>query len=105
MAFDLALRNNIPNPFSKKHHTAGKKWLRGFMRRHPELSYRRPQRISVARAQSFTAENVAQFFSVLKPELEKINFKPSRIFNCDETGITIVQHSSQRVIIQVLLSR
>ena len=37
--------------------------------------------------------------NVLKPELVKINFKPNQIYNVDETGITVVQHKSEKVLI------
>lgn len=46
---------------------------------------------------AFTEKYVGKFFEVLKSELKKLNFKQSRIFNVDETGITIIQHSSEKV--------
>ncbi|CAG9834850.1 unnamed protein product [Diabrotica balteata] len=51
----------------------------------------------MARAKEFTKQNVDKYFSILKPELEKINFDPSRIFNVDETGISVVQYKATRV--------
>lgn len=36
MAFLLAIKNNLMHPFSVSKATAGKKWLHGFMSRHPE---------------------------------------------------------------------
>lgn len=95
LAWQLAMRNNIDHPFSNE--KAGKKWLKLCLQRHPELRFRQPQAISVARAQAFTEENVAKFFSILKPELEKVQFRPNRVFNVDETGITVVQHRLQQV--------
>jgi len=57
MAYQLAVRNNLPNPFGKE--TAGKGWLRLFMRRHAnKLSFRRPTGTSFARAKGFSKENV-----------------------------------------------
>ncbi len=97
MAFQLALRNRIPHPFSTTSKMAGKKWLKGFLRHHPELRFRKPQSITMARVQAFTKENVDRFFSVLKPELQKIKFASDRVFNCDETGVTIVQHKPEDV--------
>uniref|UniRef100_A0A1B6ME32 HTH CENPB-type domain-containing protein n=1 Tax=Graphocephala atropunctata TaxID=36148 RepID=A0A1B6ME32_9HEMI len=38
MAFQLALRSNIHHPFSVKKQSAGNKWLRLFLERHPSLS-------------------------------------------------------------------
>lgn len=39
MAFQLAIRNNLPHPFSGKTKSAGRKWLRLFFKRHPALSH------------------------------------------------------------------
>ena len=104
MAFQLAIRNNLKHPFSTLSKQAGKKWLKGFLLRHPELSFRKPQNISVARVQAFTKENINRFFDILRPELNKINHRPHRVFNVDETGITVVQHAPQKVSSRVQLS-
>lgn len=99
MAYQLALRNNIPHPFSKKTNTAGRKWLSLFLKRNSsELSIRTPQSLSRARIIGFNETNVKKFYSILKPELEKIKYNPSRTFNVDETGITVVQSKNIQVI-------
>lgn len=69
-----------------------------FMARHPALSFRKPESLSKARVQGFTAENVKTFFELLKPKLQKINFNPNKIFNVDETGITTVQHKVRKIL-------
>ena len=98
LAYQLALKNNLQHPFHSETGMAGKKWLRNFMKRHPQLCYRTPRSVSISRAKGFTKENVDAFFDLLKPELEKINFNSSRIYNVDETGMTIVQGSRSKVI-------
>lgn len=98
LAYQLAIKNQVPNPFSSEAKAAGKKWVRLFFKRHPELSLRLPQNLSMARAKGFTQKNVEKYFSILKTELKKINFDPSKIFNVDETGITVVQHKATRVV-------
>lgn len=98
MAFHLAMRNNIPHPFSNEKKSAGRKWLRLFFKRHPALSLRKPQPLSLARIRGFSRENVKKFFDILKPELELVKFSPTRVFNVDETGVTSVQHKSMRVV-------
>lgn len=98
MAYQLAIKNQVNNPFSSEAKAAGKKWVRLFFKRHPELSLRRPQNLSMARAKGFTKENTDKYFSLLKTELDKIKSDPSRIFNVDETGITVVQHKATRVV-------
>lgn len=98
MTFQLAIRNGLKHHFSTGKESAGKKWLRGFLRRHLHLSVRTPQAISAARVKGFNAENVAQFFDIFEKEMEKINFSPHRLFNVDETGITVVQHKQSKII-------
>lgn len=97
MAYQLALKNNIPNNFTKE--IAGRSWLDLFLRRHKhELSLRKPLGTSFARVQGFNREAVKEFFEILKAEMEKIRYPPDRIFNVDETGLTIVQSKVPQII-------
>ncbi|XP_072380494.1 uncharacterized protein [Diabrotica undecimpunctata] len=98
LAFQLAIRNSLPHPFSGVKKSAGKKWLRLFLKRHPTLSMRTPQGMSCARVNSFTPENVSKFFDLYEPEYLKLTIPAKRIFNVDETGLTIVQHKHSKVI-------
>lgn len=98
MAFHLAEKNSVRHPFNEGNAKAGWKWLHSFMRRHPELSLRKPQLTSMKRIRGFSRENVKQFFDIYEPLLEMINHDPKRLYNCDETGITIVQHKTTKVI-------
>lgn len=72
--------------------------MRSFLKRHPKLTFRRPQGLSTARIKGFTEENVKQFYELLEPALEKVKFNPWRIYNVDETGITSVQSKHTRII-------
>ncbi|CAH2006682.1 unnamed protein product [Acanthoscelides obtectus] len=67
-------------------------------RRHPKLSFQKPQGISAARVKGFTKENVQAFFNLLGSVLPKVGFNPAAIYNVDETGITTVQHKHVKVI-------
>jgi len=98
MAFQLAIRNGLQHPFNQEKSTAGKKWLRSFLKRHPVLSLRTPEGISAARVKGFTSENVARFFDIYESEVGKVNHQAHRIFNVDETGITTVQHRRSKVV-------
>ena len=77
---------------------AGKKWLKLFMKRHPELSFRTPQAVSKARASGFTRSNVSSFFDLYEEIIRERRIEPHRVFNIDETGIIVVQHKKSQVL-------
>ena len=66
LAYDVVETSGIANPFNQTAKAAGKDWLIGFVRRHPELSIRRPQGTSIARAVAFSKSKVARFFAMYK---------------------------------------
>lgn len=77
----------------KKEEMAGKEWLRSFKSRHPDLSMKKPEACSLARATAFNKETVKTFFENLK---NVMNRHPSfgdgtRVYNLDETATTTVQ--------------
>jgi hypothetical protein len=88
MAFQLAIKNEISNPFSGKEKKARWKWFHKFMRRHSQLSLRKPQPTSATRVKGFTPGKD----HIYEHLLEKIHFTPHRLYNCDETGLSVVQH-------------
>nr|CAI5826509.1 unnamed protein product [Callosobruchus analis] len=98
MAFLLAEGNGLPHPFTEKNHSAGWKWLRCFMKRHPQLSFRRPQPTSMGRIKRFKKDKVDEFFDIFEPLMEIIKHSPNKLYNCDETGLTIVQHKTSKVL-------
>lgn len=61
LAYQLALKNNLQHPLQSESGMAGKKCLRNFMKRHPDLSYRTPRSVSISRAKAFTKENLDVF--------------------------------------------
>jgi len=68
------------------------------MKRHPELSLRKPETTSVSRAMGFNKRVVADFFQLLGRLMDQYKFKPDRIYNCDETGISSVPKSKSKII-------
>lgn len=78
LAFQLAERNGKPHPFNTKTQLARIDWLSGFRKRHPELSLRRPEATSAARAQGFNRVAVNGYFDVLEKELATGKLPPSR---------------------------
>ena len=99
LAFQLAKRNGIKNNFSELRGSAGKDWFYGFLSRHKDkISVRAATGTSLARAKGFSKASVDAFFDLLEVEYARHNFEPSRIFNVDETGLSIVQSKIPKVI-------
>lgn len=53
LAYQIAEVNDITTRFNHESRLGGKEWLRGFMKRHPEISLRTPEPTSLARASGF----------------------------------------------------
>ncbi|XP_075154745.1 uncharacterized protein LOC142228251 [Haematobia irritans] len=97
LCFQIASIYNIPNKFSVIKECAGRYWLNGFIRRHPNIiSLRKPTGTSIYRG--FSRENVDLFFNSLEGEYNKHNFPPSRIWNVDATGLSVVPTHQPQVI-------
>lgn len=98
LAFQLAELNGIAHPFNKTTRSAGKAWIQGFLSRHPELSIRKPEATSGMRARGFNKVAVSQFFTLLGELVEMHNFSPERIYNVDETGVTVNPKGNSKII-------
>nr|CAH7747809.1 unnamed protein product [Callosobruchus chinensis] len=97
LAYQVAVQNNIENPFREG--VAGRYWLKGFLKRHQNiLSVRQPTGTSYARRNGFTRERMNEFYNNLETIQSTTSFPPSRIFNVDETGLSIVQSKTAKVI-------
>ena len=73
LAYQLAVRNEIKTRFCKRNEKAGRKWLKNFLHRHPQISVRTPEGLSLSRARGFTPESVAQFFKFTNPQWTPFN--------------------------------
>ncbi|KAJ4432731.1 hypothetical protein ANN_21369 [Periplaneta americana] len=99
LAFQLAKRNGITNRFSELRGSAGKVWLYGFLRRHKDrISIRSATGTSLSRTKGFNKASVGAFFDILEAEFAKHNFESSRVFNVDETGLSVVQSKIPKVV-------
>jgi hypothetical protein len=97
LAYQLPGRNGIKNQFCKGNEKAGRKWLKNFLCRHPQISLRTPEGLSLSRVRGFTPESVAQFFEIYETALDTIQRNPATLYNCDETGITIVSTTHKNI--------
>lgn len=75
-----AFKNNIP----------GRKWYEGFLRRHPEITLRTPQNLTMSRS-SVTQIQIKRWFNEVHEFLKDSNSTnilqdPNRIFNADESA-------------------
>lgn len=96
LAYQFAEVNNIPHNFNNEKKMAGKEWLAGFRRRHPDISLRKPEATSAARAQAFNKPQVALFFNTYQDIIQSNNISPHRLYNVDESALSTVQRP-QRV--------
>ena len=90
LAYQIADINNIPHRFNKEKQIAGKEWLSGFLKRHPQISVRSPQATSLARASGFNRARVNAFFDLLEKLVDQHGLTADRIYNADEKGLTAV---------------
>ena len=65
----------------------GSGWLRGFRKRHPEISLRKSQELAVARARNMCPTAVASFYANLEYLYSTHNYPEDHIWSCDESGV------------------
>lgn len=98
LAYEFAISNKkaVPESCHEKRRS-GKNWFRCFMRRHSDLSLRKPEATSLSRSTSFNKHNVTVFFTKLKKVMEHNQFDASSIYKMDETSNSTV-HIPGKVI-------
>ena len=81
LAYQIADKNKLRHMFNNGIGSAGKHWYYNFMKRHPELSFRKPEATSLARAIGFNKDSVGRFFTLLEQTIERHHLDGTRIFN------------------------
>ena len=72
-------------------------WLRGFRRRHPEISLRESQELAVARAKNMCPVAVASFYANLEYPYSTHKYPEDHIWNCDESGVQAAKNEGATV--------
>ena len=91
LAYKLASKKELNVRFCREKEMAGKTWFYDFKKRHPELSLRKPESLSLPRAMSMNQPDVNAFFKMFESVVQENDLfgDPSRIFNADETGLQL----------------
>lgn len=100
LVYDYCEKNKIKNNFNDSQQIAGEDWAKSFLARHPMLSVRKPEPVSIFRASGFNKEKVKRFYDVLESILFKDDVPsvpPENIFNVDESGYTVC-HKPQSIV-------
>jgi hypothetical protein len=88
LAYEFGMYINLKLSVSwVKHRTAGKDWFLGFTKRHIEISLRKPEGLSMNRAQAFNRDRIEKYFDSIKKIIGDIKI-PNFLFNMDETGLS-----------------
>ena len=67
---------------------AGRKWLKGFLKRHPEITLKTAKNLSIARAMGANETVISNWFKLLKEIKDKFDIlSPCQIWSGDETGV------------------
>ena len=93
----LSEEDNIKNNFNSDNKMAGRDFVAGFLKRHPRLSIRKPEAVSINRVFGLHRTSINIYFDNLKTVLDQYQFQPHEILNCDESGLTCV-HKPVKVI-------
>ena len=91
LAYEIAVKTGVNNPFNETTKLAGKNWLCGLFARYPGLAIQKPQATNIAHALGFNKLRLNVFFQIYRSVLKTAQYTPSRAWNMDETGITNVQ--------------
>ncbi|XP_028044462.1 uncharacterized protein LOC113557983 [Rhopalosiphum maidis] len=77
---------------------AGLDWMYNFMKRHPDLSIRKPEATSAAQASGFNPTVVGKFYILLSDTVDTHKLQASQIYNVDETSITCIPKLQSKIV-------
>ncbi len=97
VTYEYCERKKIKHPFNKTNQMAGRDFVSGFLKRRKSLSLRKPEGVSLNRVFGLNRTSVQGYFNNLETVMNKYNFRPYRIYNVDESGLTCV-HKPVKVL-------
>ena len=87
LAYQFTYVNGIKG-FSDDTQQAGRKWLRGFLKRHPDIKLKTAKNLSIARAMGANPTVIQKWFDLLENiKSTKGIHTPCQIWSGDETGV------------------
>ena len=98
LAYEMAVKEG-QNKFSPVKKSAGRTWLKYFLRRNPDIRIKNSVNLNIARAMAANPVQINKFFEEYKYWLAdwKLEYAPNSIWNVDECGIGDVP-KPQRVV-------
>jgi hypothetical protein len=86
----LAEANSLRHPWDGEKKIAGADWIRAFMKRNTNLSLRKPEGLSLARAEELDKGEVAAYSNLLATVLgDDLLDKPHKVYSIDESGFPL----------------
>lgn len=98
LAYQWAQKIYKTHYFSNNKEITYNDWLYEFLKCNSSLSVRKPEATSVAQTASFNRHIVNFFFYLVTSVMDKYKFIPDRMYNNDETDITIVPKSKSKIL-------
>jgi len=98
LAYDYAEQKGL-KVFSEKAQCAGYYWFDNFIKRYPQLSVKKAENLSAARAMAVNETQINKWFEQYGALLERLGVKdnPTHLWNFDETGMQNI-HNAKRVV-------
>jgi len=72
--------------------------LKNFLRRHQEISVTTLECLLSQEREVSLLNQYISFFLIYEAAMYTIQHNPARLYNCDETGITTVQHKHMKIL-------
>lgn len=97
--YEYCQRNGITSPFDKKG-IAGRKWLKLFLDRHPNVAKRKSQFMNPTRAGKLNRFLVNDYFAKLNEVMLKLDVyqNPQRLFDIGEKVCSLTLHKQHQVL-------